>query len=113
MQHGAQRPSAAASELPFGFVQGFGLIRQRLFGGWQAAHGAHIPTHRLSQRLRPGQALLLPDPIELGEFLSGNTVAIFFRPACCRNLISDLLHRFYHSGIERSLIRSPRRRGNE
>ena len=91
MQHGAQWPSAAASELCCGFVQGFDLIRQRLFGERQAAHGTHIPTHRLPQRLRPGQALLLPNPVELRKFLFGQRRRDrSFHPACRHELIPDL-----------------------
>ena len=59
MQHGAQWPSAAASELCFGFVQGFDLIRQRLFGERQAVRWYVGAMRRLPPPDEP-----LPDEVE-------------------------------------------------
>src|SRR5438105_6171563 len=114
MQHGAQRPSVAASELRFGLAQGVDLVRQRLCRGWQAAHRAHIPTYRLPQRLRPGQALVLADPIELRELLLRQRGRDRFFPHMCRHeLIPDLLHTLYHSCSFDDLVGAGEDRGRD
>src|SRR6202030_4812855 len=52
MQHGAQPPSAGASELLFGLPQGFELIGQRLFRSRQATHSGEITAQGFAQCLR-------------------------------------------------------------